>query len=179
MGLNSRCGSNGGVESPYQFGVMFFPDKRASFDESFRVLTPADTYLFVLWDDYANMPNSPAWIAAQTVGDMLRRDPHTLVSPPYFDEPAHSCRPEGGGISGREARSDCANSKSGFSMGCSGDHRARTRCCAPPSPRRTRRVSARRPRPSSKSCSPGSAKDRSKGRRRGRSSPQQSRNSKC
>ena len=70
-----------------QFGVMFFPDKRASFDESFRVLTPGGTYLFVLWDDYANMPNSPAWIAAQTVGDMLRRDPHTLVNPAYFDEP--------------------------------------------------------------------------------------------
>jgi hypothetical protein len=45
------------------------------------------TYLFVLWDDYANMPNSPVWIAAQTVGDMLRRDPHTLVNPGYFDEP--------------------------------------------------------------------------------------------
>ncbi len=70
-----------------QFGVMFFPDKRASFNESFRVLTPGGTYLFVLWDDYANMPNSPAWIAAQTVGDILRRDPHTLVNPAYFDEP--------------------------------------------------------------------------------------------
>jgi ubiquinone/menaquinone biosynthesis C-methylase UbiE len=70
-----------------QFGVMFFPDKRASFNEAFRVLTPGGTYLFVLWDDYANMPDSPAWIAAQTVGDMLRRDPHTLVNPRYFDEP--------------------------------------------------------------------------------------------
>jgi SAM-dependent methyltransferase len=70
-----------------QFGVMFFPDKRASFKESFRVLTPCGTYLFVVWDDYANMPNSPVWIAAQTVGEMLRRDPHTLVNPPYLDEP--------------------------------------------------------------------------------------------
>src|SRR5215475_14139772 len=70
-----------------QFGVMFFPDKRASFKESLRVLTPGGTYLFVLWDDYANMSNSPAWIAAQTVGDMLGRDPHTLVNPAYFDEP--------------------------------------------------------------------------------------------
>ena len=48
-----------------QFGVMFFPDKRASFDECFRVLTPGGTYLFVLWDDYDNMPSSPLWIAAQ------------------------------------------------------------------------------------------------------------------
>jgi SAM-dependent methyltransferase len=70
-----------------QFGVMFFPDKRASFNEAFRVLTPGGTYLFVLWDDYINMANSPLWIAAQTVGDMLRRDPHALVNPPYFDEP--------------------------------------------------------------------------------------------
>jgi ubiquinone/menaquinone biosynthesis C-methylase UbiE len=70
-----------------QFGVMFFPDKRASFHESFRVLTPGGTFLFVLWDDYANMSDSPAWIAAQTVGDMLRRDPHTLVNPAYFNEP--------------------------------------------------------------------------------------------
>jgi len=70
-----------------QFGVMFFPDKRASFNESFRVLIPGGTYLFVLWDDYANMSNSPVWIAAQIVGDMLRRDPHTLANPGYFDEP--------------------------------------------------------------------------------------------
>ena len=70
-----------------QFGVMFFPDKQASFNESFRILTPSGTYLFVLWDDYANMSNSPVWIAAQTVGDMLGRDPHTLVNPAYFDEP--------------------------------------------------------------------------------------------
>jgi len=69
-----------------QFGVMFFPDKRASFSEAFRVLTPGGTYLFVLWDDYANMSNSPVWIAAQTVGDMLRCDPHTLVNPGYFEE---------------------------------------------------------------------------------------------
>src|SRR5262249_20509825 len=70
-----------------QFGVMFFPDKRESFKETFRVLTPGGTYLFVLWDDYANMSDSPLWIAAQTVGDMLRRDPHTLLNPGYFDEP--------------------------------------------------------------------------------------------
>ena len=70
-----------------QFGVMFFPDKRASLDESFRVLTPGGTYLFVLWDDHANMSNSPNWIAAQTVGHMLRRDPRTLLAPGYFDEP--------------------------------------------------------------------------------------------
>jgi SAM-dependent methyltransferase len=70
-----------------QFGVMFFPDKLASSNESFRVLAPGGAYLFVLWDDYANMSDSLVWIAAQTVGDMLGRDPHTLVDPAYFEEP--------------------------------------------------------------------------------------------
>jgi SAM-dependent methyltransferase len=70
-----------------QFGVMFFPDKRASFNECFRILPPGGTYLFVLWDDYNNMPNSPLWIAAESVGDMLSRNPHTLLNPGYFDEP--------------------------------------------------------------------------------------------
>jgi SAM-dependent methyltransferase len=71
-----------------QFGIMFFPDKRASLDECFRVLMPGGTYLFVVWDDPANMPDSPTWIAAQTVGDMLKRDPRTLMAPGYFDEPS-------------------------------------------------------------------------------------------
>ena len=70
-----------------QFGVMFFPDKQASFRESFRVLAPGGTYLFVLWDDWATMADSPHWTAALAVGDMLGRDPHTLLNPGYFDEP--------------------------------------------------------------------------------------------
>ena len=70
-----------------QFGVMFFPDKPASFRESFRVLTPGGTYLFVLWDDHAIMANSPLWIATLAVGDMLGRDPRTLLNPGYYDEP--------------------------------------------------------------------------------------------
>ena len=70
-----------------QFGVMFFPDKQASFRESFRVLAPGGTYLFVLWDDWATMADSPNWTAALAVGDMLGRDPHTLLNPGYFDEP--------------------------------------------------------------------------------------------
>ena len=70
-----------------QFGVMFFPDKQASFRESFRVLASGGSYLFVLWDDWAAMADSPNWTAALAVGDMLGRDPHTLLNPGYFDEP--------------------------------------------------------------------------------------------
>ena len=70
-----------------QFGIMFFPDKRTSLDECFRVLAPGGTYLFVVWDDLANMPDSPTWMAAQTVGEMLGRDPRTLLAPGYFEEP--------------------------------------------------------------------------------------------
>jgi SAM-dependent methyltransferase len=70
-----------------QFGVMFFPDKRASFGECFRVLASGGIHLFVVWDAYDRMPDSPLWIAAGTVGALLKRDPHTLLSPGYFDEP--------------------------------------------------------------------------------------------
>src|SRR5262249_37244978 len=70
-----------------QFGVMFFPDKRASFRESFRVLVAGGTYLFVLWDDYATMPDSPLWIATLAVAELLGRDPRTLLNPGYYDEP--------------------------------------------------------------------------------------------
>jgi SAM-dependent methyltransferase len=70
-----------------QFGVMFFPDKRASFRESFRVLAPGGTYLFALWDDYEAMASSPIWTATLKVADMLGRDPRTLLNPGYYDEP--------------------------------------------------------------------------------------------
>src|SRR4029079_5997452 len=70
-----------------QFGVMFFPDKQASFRECFRVLAPGGTFLFLVWEDYATMADSPIWITALTVAEMLGRDPHSLVSPGYHDEP--------------------------------------------------------------------------------------------
>lgn len=69
-----------------QFGVMFYPDKLASLQEARRVLKPEGTYLFVVWEDYRGMPDSPMWIAAQTVGRMIGRDPSTLLSPGYYEE---------------------------------------------------------------------------------------------
>jgi SAM-dependent methyltransferase len=71
-----------------QFGVMFFPDKRASFREAARVLAPGGQYLFAVWDDWKKMPEAPLGIAADVVGTMLECDPASLVNPAYHDETA-------------------------------------------------------------------------------------------
>jgi SAM-dependent methyltransferase len=69
-----------------QFGVMFFPDRRVSFRECWRLLSRGGTYLFVVWDGWATQPDAPLGIANRTVGAVLKRDPNTLGSPGYFDE---------------------------------------------------------------------------------------------
>jgi len=69
-----------------QFGVMFFPDKRASFHETARVLAPGGHYLFAVWDDWKKMSEAPLGIAADVVGTMLECDPASLVNPAYHDE---------------------------------------------------------------------------------------------
>lgn len=71
-----------------QFGVMFFPDKQASFREAARVLTPRGRYLFAVWDDWKRMPDAPLAIAADVVAAMLGCDPASLVNPAYHDETA-------------------------------------------------------------------------------------------
>jgi SAM-dependent methyltransferase len=69
-----------------QFGVMFFPDKQASFREALRVLRHGGKYLFIVWDDWKQMMHAPLAIAAEVVGQLLRCDPSSLVNPPYHDE---------------------------------------------------------------------------------------------
>jgi len=65
-----------------QFGVMFFPDKQAGFREALRVLRPAGRFLFSVW---GNREGSVLEVATKVVGEFLRRDPASLVSPPYND----------------------------------------------------------------------------------------------
>jgi ubiquinone/menaquinone biosynthesis C-methylase UbiE len=65
-----------------QFGVMFFPDKRAAFREVLRVLKPGGRFLFSVW---GNREGSIWEVAAEVVGRFLARDPGSLVSPPYND----------------------------------------------------------------------------------------------
>ena len=69
-----------------QFGVMFFPDKRAPFREAARVLTPRGRHLFAVWNDWKKFRDAPLAIAAETVAAMLDCGPASLVSPGYHDE---------------------------------------------------------------------------------------------
>jgi ubiquinone/menaquinone biosynthesis C-methylase UbiE len=65
-----------------QFGVMFFPDKRAGFREARRVLCPGGGFLFNVWGDKSG---TARLLAEQVVGERLSRDPARLVAPEYND----------------------------------------------------------------------------------------------
>ena len=69
-----------------QFGVMFFPDKRASYKEVLRVLKPGGRYVFNVWGAWDTNPF--AEIAHEVVTSFFPEDPPGFYKVPfgYHDE---------------------------------------------------------------------------------------------
>lgn len=64
-----------------QFGVMFFPDKQASFREALRVLRPGGRYLFNTWGTHAENPF--AGIAQAVVSETFPTDTPGFYRVPF------------------------------------------------------------------------------------------------
>jgi SAM-dependent methyltransferase len=64
-----------------QFGVMFFPDKDASYREALRVLTSGGTYLFSVWDGHEN--NAFARLTHELIVTTFPVDPPMFMTMPF------------------------------------------------------------------------------------------------
>lgn len=64
-----------------QFGLMFFPNKKAGIEEAHRVLVPGGTYLFNVWD--AMEHNEIALIAHNTIKQFFDVDPPLFYETPF------------------------------------------------------------------------------------------------
>jgi SAM-dependent methyltransferase len=64
-----------------QFGVMFFPQKDASYREVCRVLTPGGHYLFSVWDSHRHNPFGR--IAHEIAGSFFPTDPPQFYNVPF------------------------------------------------------------------------------------------------
>jgi len=70
-----------------QFGVMFFPDKPASFREAARVLAPGGRYLFNTWGTTAENPFSE--VASEVSAAAFPDDPPGFYRVPFsYPDPA-------------------------------------------------------------------------------------------
>ena len=67
-----------------QFGVMFFPDKRAAFAEARRVLRDGGTFLFSVWDRIEE--NAFAAVVEAALGGVFPADP-----PRFIGRTPHGC----------------------------------------------------------------------------------------
>jgi SAM-dependent methyltransferase len=81
-----------------QFGVMFFPDKSASFREALRVLRPGGAYLFNSWGTMADNPF--ARIANDIVTELFPQNPPGFYRVPfgYADPPVVTADLAGAGF---------------------------------------------------------------------------------
>ena len=68
-----------------QFGVMFYADKRVGYRETARVLKPGGSFVFNVWDAFAE--NAFCRIVHETVVALQPDDPPTFLSGPfgYYD----------------------------------------------------------------------------------------------
>jgi SAM-dependent methyltransferase len=64
-----------------QFGVMFFPDKQASFNTAYRVLEDGGHYLFSVWDSHAFNPFGE--ITHRVAGTFFPDDPPQFYAVPF------------------------------------------------------------------------------------------------
>lgn len=70
-----------------QFGVMFFPDKAASFAEALRVLKPGGVYHFNVWDSWEGNPF--ARIIQETIERFFPGDAPQFYKAPFsYPDPA-------------------------------------------------------------------------------------------
>jgi ubiquinone/menaquinone biosynthesis C-methylase UbiE len=61
-----------------QFGVMFFPDKRAGYREALRVLKPGGIFLFNVWDRIED--NEVAHVLTEAVAALFPADPPRFLA---------------------------------------------------------------------------------------------------
>jgi len=64
-----------------QFGVMFFPDRRKSCAEVWRVLAPGGRYVFSVWDSHRYNPFGR--IAHEVAGRFFPTDPPQFYNVPF------------------------------------------------------------------------------------------------
>lgn len=64
-----------------QFGVMFYPDRQSGYEEALRVLKPGGSYLFSVWDRWAENPF--AEIAYDVGAEFCADDPPAFYKVPF------------------------------------------------------------------------------------------------
>ena len=115
-------------------------------------------------DDYAVIADSPLRIATLKVGDMLGRDPHTLLNPGYYKQATIRTDLAAAGFQEVQIERVARPAKAAVGAGRQRWSRSMARFCARRSKRRIPLVSARRLTRLSRLCAPGSAMDRSSGK---------------